>query len=211
MKIYTRKGDGGQTGIWGGVRLAKDEARMEVIGTVDELNAVIGLAVAAARDAGCFDDEDGVRSLLGSVQQDLLVAGTELMAPGREGSGASLPRLAGTDPAHLTLLAASRRPAHEDVRPRGHSTPRGTPGSRCAGQPPQPRWAPLPRCADQRRRQAAESGLLFHGARAHQLPPRPQSTTWSTPARPATRSRRPVATGLPPAPPQEPLQICNRR
>ena len=37
MKIYTRHGDGGETGIWGGLRLAKDEARMEAIGTVDEL------------------------------------------------------------------------------------------------------------------------------------------------------------------------------
>ena len=47
MKIYTRKGDQGQTGIWGGVRLAKDEARMEAMGSVDELNAAIGFAAAA--------------------------------------------------------------------------------------------------------------------------------------------------------------------
>lgn len=58
MKIYTRKGDGGQTGIWGGARLAKDEARMEAIGAVDELNAAIGFAAAAAGQAGCFDDGD---------------------------------------------------------------------------------------------------------------------------------------------------------
>jgi cob(I)alamin adenosyltransferase len=101
VKIYTRKGDGGQTGIWGGVRLSKDDARMEAIGTVDELNAVVGLAAAAARDAGCFGDEDPVRGLLGSVQEDLLVIGTELMAPGREGSGASLPRLSGADVTRL--------------------------------------------------------------------------------------------------------------
>ena len=101
MKIYTRKGDGGQTGIWGGVRLSKDEARMEAIGTVDELNAMVGLAAAAARDAGCFGDESPVRGLLGLVQEDLLVIGTELMAPGREGSGASLPRLAGADVTRL--------------------------------------------------------------------------------------------------------------
>jgi cob(I)alamin adenosyltransferase len=104
VKIYTRKGDGGQTGIWGGVRMAKDEARMEAIGTVDELNAAIGLAVAAVHDAGCFDDEDPVPSLLGSIQEDLLVAGTELMAPRREGPGASLPRLADND---ITRLEAA--------------------------------------------------------------------------------------------------------
>jgi cob(I)alamin adenosyltransferase len=101
VKIYTRKGDGGQTGIWGGVRLAKDEARMEAIGSVDELNAAIGLAAAAARQPGCFDDSDPVPGLLESMQQDLLVAGTELMAPSREGSGKDLPRLAGADTAKL--------------------------------------------------------------------------------------------------------------
>jgi cob(I)alamin adenosyltransferase len=101
VKIYTRNGDGGQTGIWGGVRLAKDEARMEAIGSVDELNAAIGFAAAAVQEAGCFDDGDPVPGLLGSVQQDLLVAGTELMAPSREGSGKDLPRLADGDVARL--------------------------------------------------------------------------------------------------------------
>ena len=51
MKIYTRHGDGGETGIWGGLRLAKDEARLEAIGTVDELNAAIGFAAAAVRES----------------------------------------------------------------------------------------------------------------------------------------------------------------
>ncbi|HEX6454746.1 MAG TPA: cob(I)yrinic acid a,c-diamide adenosyltransferase [Trebonia sp.] len=101
MKVYTRHGDGGETGIWGGVRIAKDEPRMEAIGAVDELNAAIGFAAAAVRDAGCFKDGDPVPGLLGLVQQDLLVAGTELMAPSREGPGASLPRLAGSDVAAL--------------------------------------------------------------------------------------------------------------
>jgi cob(I)alamin adenosyltransferase len=101
VKIYTRKGDGGQTGIWGGVRLAKDEARMDAIGSVDELNATIGFAAAAAREADCFDDGDPVPGLLRSVQEDLLVAGTELMAPSRERSGKDLPRLADADAARL--------------------------------------------------------------------------------------------------------------
>jgi cob(I)alamin adenosyltransferase len=61
---------------WGGVRLAKDEARMEAIGSVDELKAAIGFA-AAVQQAGCFNDGDLVPGLLESVQQDLLVAGTE--------------------------------------------------------------------------------------------------------------------------------------
>jgi cob(I)alamin adenosyltransferase len=101
VKIYTRHGDAGETGIWGGVRLAKDEARMEAIGTVDELNAAIGFAAAAVREAGSFDGGDPVPGILGSVQQDLLVTGTELMAPSRTGPGASLPRLAGAHVARL--------------------------------------------------------------------------------------------------------------
>ena len=51
--------------------------------------------------ADCFDDSDPVPGLLESVQQDLLVAGTELMAPSREGSGKDLPRLADADVAGL--------------------------------------------------------------------------------------------------------------
>ena len=101
MKIYTRHGDGGETGIWGGMRLAKDEARMEAIGTVDELNAAVGFAAAAVRDCGRFGGGDPVPGILGSVQEELLVAGTELMAPSREGPGAGLPRLADGDVARL--------------------------------------------------------------------------------------------------------------
>lgn len=101
VKIYTRNGDGGETGIWGGVRLAKDDARMEAIGTVDELNAAVGLAAAAAQGDRSLDDGELLPGLLGSVQQDLLVAGTELMAPSREGPGANLPRLAGDEVTQL--------------------------------------------------------------------------------------------------------------
>jgi cob(I)alamin adenosyltransferase len=43
-RVYTRTGDGGQTGLVGGQRVAKDDLRIEAYGTVDELNAVVGLA-----------------------------------------------------------------------------------------------------------------------------------------------------------------------
>jgi hypothetical protein len=46
MKIYTRTGDLGETGLFGGPRLGKDTARIETYGTVDELNAVLGLVRA---------------------------------------------------------------------------------------------------------------------------------------------------------------------
>ena len=47
MKIYTRTGDTGSTGLFGGPRVAKDDDRIEAYGTVDELNAAIGTARSA--------------------------------------------------------------------------------------------------------------------------------------------------------------------
>jgi ATP:cob(I)alamin adenosyltransferase len=86
MRLYTRKGDSGQTSIWGGRRLSKDDPRMEAIGAVDECNAAIGSALAI----GLPGEVDG---LLQTVQARLFVVGSELMAPDRTGGGGSLPRL----------------------------------------------------------------------------------------------------------------------
>ncbi|MFI0406397.1 cob(I)yrinic acid a,c-diamide adenosyltransferase [Actinomadura sp. 3N508] len=95
MKIYTRKGDGGQTGIWGGRRLDKDHVRMEAIGAVDECNAAVGIAAAAAALPG------NVAGILAEVQDCLFVVGCELMAPDRTGSGGSVPRLTGDEVTRL--------------------------------------------------------------------------------------------------------------
>lgn len=46
MKIYTRTGDSGQTSLIGGQRVSKDDARMQVIGAIDELNASLGVAIS---------------------------------------------------------------------------------------------------------------------------------------------------------------------
>lgn len=74
MKIYTKSGDDGLTGLFGGGRVAKDDARIEAYGTVDELNAAIGVARAARMPAD-FD------AILASAQNDLFVAGAELATP----------------------------------------------------------------------------------------------------------------------------------
>ena len=70
MKIYTKTGDAGETGLPGGGRVPKDAAVMEVCGSVDELNTAIGLA----RAAGVLDDVD---VLLDRVQSQLFDLGAE--------------------------------------------------------------------------------------------------------------------------------------
>ena len=94
MKVYTRKGDAGQTTIWGGRKLSKDHARMEAIGAVDEASAAIGVAAALTLPA----DLD---SVLRTAQRRLFIVGTELMAPDRSGSGSALPRLNDSDVTEL--------------------------------------------------------------------------------------------------------------
>ncbi len=73
-KIYTRTGDGGETGLGDGSRVAKTDPRVEAYGTVDEANASIGLAVVA-----CGDTE--MRELLVVVQNDLFDVGADLCTP----------------------------------------------------------------------------------------------------------------------------------
>ncbi len=71
MKIYTRTGDRGQTGLFGGARVSKADPRVEAYGTVDEANATLGLARAAAPSAS-------LDAQLGRLQADLFVVGAEL-------------------------------------------------------------------------------------------------------------------------------------
>ena len=74
MKIYTRTGDQGQTGLFGGGRVGKDDPRVEAYGEVDELNAVIGLARA-------IESLPRVDEVLVSVQRDLFSLGALLATP----------------------------------------------------------------------------------------------------------------------------------
>ncbi len=76
MKIYTRKGDDGRTALYGGGRVSKAHARVEAYGSVDELNAAVGLARAAL----LAEDVDAV---LAAMQSDLFDLGAELAAVGR--------------------------------------------------------------------------------------------------------------------------------
>lgn len=73
MKIYTRKGDDGTTGLWYGGRRHKSDSRIDAYGLLDEANSALGLA-----RAGC-EDEEVARDLI-ELQTALFVAGAELAA-----------------------------------------------------------------------------------------------------------------------------------
>ena len=74
MKIYTKTGDDGRTGLLGGRRVAKDDPRIEAYGTVDELSVALG----SARAAGL---PPAVTSLILQIQADLFTVGAELASP----------------------------------------------------------------------------------------------------------------------------------
>ena len=74
-RIYTRTGDGGLTGLANGERRPKHDLRIEAYGTVDELNAVLGLARLATHD------EPEIDAVLGRIQNDLFDLGADLATP----------------------------------------------------------------------------------------------------------------------------------
>ncbi len=74
MKIYTKKGDTGETGLIGGERASKDDVVFAALGDVDELNAVIGVALVHAKNA------EG-EAILKRLQIALFALGAELASP----------------------------------------------------------------------------------------------------------------------------------
>jgi cob(I)alamin adenosyltransferase len=74
VKIYTKTGDDGGTGLFGGPRVAKDDPRIEAYGTVDELNSLLGWA----RAVGLPAEIDGC---LMRIQNELFAVGAELATP----------------------------------------------------------------------------------------------------------------------------------
>ena len=75
MKIYTKTGDAGETGLYGGPRVRKDHVRIEAFGTVDELNSHLGL-IRTIPGSGALDE------LLRRIQCDLFELGAQLATPG---------------------------------------------------------------------------------------------------------------------------------
>lgn len=85
MKIYTKTGDDGSTGLFGGGRVRKSDARIECYGTIDELNASLGIAHVAA--TGSLGDS------ISRVQHELFIVGSHLATPEDSPSTSSLPPL----------------------------------------------------------------------------------------------------------------------
>ena len=95
MKIYTKGGDQGETGLYGGSRVAKDDFRIRTYGSLDELNAWIGVALSEGEISG-VEKED-----LRRIQGELFQLGAELATPRGRTVASSL-----IEPSHILTLEA---------------------------------------------------------------------------------------------------------
>jgi cob(I)alamin adenosyltransferase len=80
VKIYTKTGDGGETGLFGGSRVSKADPRVAAYGDVDELNAHLGFARATLLAA----DDTELAVMLEQIQRDLFAVGARLADPGHK-------------------------------------------------------------------------------------------------------------------------------
>ncbi|MFM8283297.1 MAG: cob(I)yrinic acid a,c-diamide adenosyltransferase [Planctomycetaceae bacterium] len=113
MKIYTKTGDAGETGLFGGPRVRKDHTRIEAFGTVDELNSHLGL-IRTLPSAAPFDP------LLRRVQGELFDLGAQLATP-----GAAVERIG---PKHVDALERAIDTHEERLEPlSSFILPTGTP------------------------------------------------------------------------------------
>lgn len=77
MKIYTKTGDSGETGLFGGERVSKSSQRIDAYGTIDELNSFIGVVITEIKD-------NEIKSLLCKIQKQLFDVGSDLATPDSE-------------------------------------------------------------------------------------------------------------------------------
>lgn len=93
--MYTRKGDAGETSLYGPKRVPKDDPRVEAYGTIDELNSVLGVIIASSRDRE-------LQSSLKEVQRLLFVAGGDAASELRGSS--RVPRISAGDTTKLEKM-----------------------------------------------------------------------------------------------------------
>jgi len=98
MKLYTKTGDDGSTGLFGAGRVGKDDLRVSAYGTVDELNASLGVVLAQFADA---DPAVGLRPVLQAIQSRLFDLGADLATPLDSGHDSKVQRI---EQAHVTWL-----------------------------------------------------------------------------------------------------------
>jgi len=94
MKIYTKTGDDGGTGLFGGERVLKNDARVDAYGSIDETNALLGVA----RAAGLSTSLD---ASLQRIQAQLFVLGAELATPASHRPRLELPLISAADAEQL--------------------------------------------------------------------------------------------------------------
>lgn len=92
MKIYTKTGDNGTTGLFAGPRVSKDDPRIQAYGSVDELNAVLGVALAEVTSSWADRDSHPLclPEVILEIQGDLFSIGAELATPNPEQHGMCL-------------------------------------------------------------------------------------------------------------------------
>jgi ATP:cob(I)alamin adenosyltransferase len=116
MKIYTKTGDLGETSLFGGARVRKDDPRIEAYGTVDELNSFIGVA-RAAWPSSSFDLQ------LHAIQSDLFDIGAHLASPGTS-------RFAGPGATRVAALEQAIDAMESDLAPlKSFILPGGSPAA----------------------------------------------------------------------------------
>lgn len=109
MRIYTKTGDRGETSLFGGTRVGKDDPRVDAYGTLDELNALVGVARSVA-------DESRLAPLLERLQSELFTAGSELSCADGKTSRLGIRLI---DESHIRDLETTIDGLEAELRPLG--------------------------------------------------------------------------------------------
>lgn len=107
MKIYTKIGDGGNTQLFGGKMVSKDDARVEAYGAADELNSALGWVISLLKDKTTIGK-------LEEVQKELFILGADLATPPDTKVNKPVPRLG---PSHITRLEKEIDALQENLPP----------------------------------------------------------------------------------------------
>jgi cob(I)alamin adenosyltransferase len=130
VKLYTRSGDDGTTGLFGAARVGKDHPRVEAYGSVDELNALLGLAAAAVTPGSGGGGASGggggggrFGEILARLQSRLFDIGADLATPQDDKHAAKIRRVQASDAAEvegwIDEIDAANAPLKSFVLPGG--------------------------------------------------------------------------------------------